>query len=222
MNANFVNSEYLESKKYAVAEDDESLTIQGSKTSGYIDSWRILNKLLKIVLMQIDENGTYFRLWHYLSSVHLAPISSIIYSFVVVIFDWEDFPILVYYMRIFTCLIDSIFMIKIYIGLHLSYKDPESGLAVTKYSMICKRYFKSLRRFWLDAFTLFPFETVTRIVSTNKNIYKIGFTNRILRSIYLKMYYDERQEYLNLRTHLRWTYLIYWIIHTVQWITCAW
>lgn len=222
-NANLVNSEYLESKRYGAADDEETVIgIQSSKLSSFVASSNFLRKAAKVLLIQFDENGFYFKFWHYMTSVHLAPISSLIYSFVVVMFNWNEHENVMRYMRIFSCTVDSIFLMKIYIGLHLSYKDPESGIAVTNYKMIRKRYFKSLGRFWLDLFTLFPFELPLKLMSNSKNVYKIGFSNRIMRSIYMKKYYDERQDYLNLRTHLRWTYMMYWVVHTVQWITCLW
>lgn len=65
--ANFINTEYLESKKYTVQlDEDESLRTFSSKiasaksSSGRIRAERACGKLRVL----IDENGKFFRIWY--------------------------------------------------------------------------------------------------------------------------------------------------------------
>lgn len=85
---------------------------------------------------------TGFMIWNYLTCVHLAPITSLIYSALIVMMRWND-PVWTKWIRLCTGLIDFIFTIRIYIGFHLSYKDPETGILVTNFGMIGKK--KSLK-----------------------------------------------------------------------------
>lgn len=162
---------------------------------------------------------------NYITSVHLASISSLIYLFLIVILNWKNEALsntVIWIIFSLTWCNDFIFSFNLYIGFHLAYRDPESGLKVTNFGMIGRRYFCSLSRFWLDLLTCIPVDALMFIFIHENNTLRYGFINRTFRFLYLTKYYMYQQHNLNLRAHLRWTYLIYWILYTVQVMACLW
>lgn len=213
--ANVVNAEFLTFNNYAQVDiDDDS---DSAITS--INSRVGLSKYTSFKML-LNENTKLYKIWDYISSVHVASISAFAYSFLIVMIEWRSKTLLT--TRIMSALLDIYFFIRIYVNIHLKYKDPDSGIVVKDLKLIRRRYFCSLSRFWLDIITVFPFEHVALIFTNEINIIKYGYSIRILRCWFLYKYYREQENNLNVKHHLRLTYLLYRVVLSLEWSACIW
>lgn len=219
-NANLVNSEYIAPKDYIV-EIDYDLTSDsiGSSSTSKVKLRRGRIKCLSIGTL-VNDNSKLYKFWDYISCVHIASISALLYSFVIVMIKWGNNTILI--MRIVSGILDVYFLIRIYVSAHVMYKDPSSGIVVADLKLIRKRYFLSLTRFWLDLLTVFPFEYLALTITDDINIMKFCYGPRVLRCWFLYIYYKEQEENLNVRHHLRLTYLTYRVLFGIEWSACIW
>lgn len=213
-NANIVNAEYLESQRYNETEIDQNSESICSTTSKF----RFRQYLLLFSL--VNDSSKLYKFWNYISSVHIASISAIAYSVLTVMLRW-DYAMKITF-RIISAILDLYFLIRIYVGAHLIYKDPHSGILVTDVKLIRRRYFLSLLRFWLDFITVLPFEYIALFITDDINYTKYGYAPRVLRCWFLYSYYKEQEENLNVRQHLRLTYLLYRVILSSAWTGCIW
>lgn len=214
-NANIVNFEYLEAKR-----DVESDLDQGSESLCSAHSKQRFLRFLHCGGL-VKDNSKLYKVWNYVSSVHIASISAIIYSFLIVMMQLQ-LNMTVLAIRILTGMLDVYFLVRIYVGAHLIYKDADSGVLVKDLQLIRRRYFCSLSRFWIDFITVFPFEYLASAITDNINSTKYGYTPRLLRCWFMYKYYKEQEENLNVRQHLRVTYLLYRVVFSIQWTACIW
>lgn len=219
MNANVINSEYLMSKDNKAATDYDQISVSTSSTASKLSKLggHVGYLLLK---MRIDDNSKMYKIWDYLTSVHIASISSIVYSFIVVMLKWQYKTLIA--MRITSALLDIYFLIRIYVYAHVIYKDPSSGIIIKDLKLIRKRYFCSITRFWLELLTIFPFEYMLLLITDDTNIVKYGYTARVFRCLFMYKYYTVQKENLNVRHHLRLTYLMYRVLFGIEWAACIW
>lgn len=169
----------------------------------------------------IYENSKHYRLFNYLICVHLATWTALWYSLVVAVLPLQH-PNSKLATIITACIVDLIFIVKMIIDSRLSYVDAESGILVTDLPVIRRRYFLSLSRFWLNLCTTLPVNLFI-LCATSKQLYiRFGYINRIFRWYYVVLYYRNEQRDLNVKPHLRWTYLIYNLLLSVQIATCVW
>lgn len=213
-NANMINSEYLTTTRNTEVDFD-----QGSESISSMSSRPRFQRFLSFGHL-LNDNSKLYKTWNYISSVHIASLSAIMYSMFIVMVMWNSTTLIT--MRIITAILDVYFLIRIYVGAHLSYKDPESGIVVKDLKSIRRRYFCSLTKFWLDLITTCPFEYIVCIFTSDVNITKYGYSVRVLRCFFLYKYYREQEDNLNVREHLRLTYLIYKIGLSIEWTTCLW
>lgn len=219
--ASYLNAEFVEPQGGSVhLKTSEESTSGGMPT---VSTTSVLSFLKKITLsnLLISETDKRYRLFNYIVSVHLATLSSLWYTFVVVMLPMEDKASRLVTLLI-TVLIDLIFIGKMFVESHLSYTEPESGILITDKSLIRKRYILSLHRFWFDLFTTIPLNIVILLIYTNGQYTKYGYINRMFRWFYLIMYYRKEEYDLNVKQHLRWTYLIYVMILNIQMAACIW
>lgn len=165
----------------------------------------------------INPTNPYYMVYNYIINVHLATISSLFIMTLVVTTEHEQ--IVKYHVYIY--LLDAIFSIKICIGFHVTYLDQDSGLFVTQYSRIWRRYLKSLSGFWLDLATVLPFELIAYFVFTKSTI-NYFLMNRTCRVLFLIKYYTNCKNTLTVSRHLRWTYLVYLMILLPHVNACIW
>lgn len=176
-------------------------------------------KLYSKARILIKPDDDWYKIWEYIVCVHLASISSLLLMFYIIMND-NKVPIHVW-INALIYIIDIIFYVKIYFGFHLAYVDTESGITIMDLTSIQKKYVRSFG-FWLDVTTCIPFELIAKLATGNLLIARYTLSNRMLRFLYLLRYYRHCQHKLNVRTHLRWTYLIYWISINLQFMTCLW
>lgn len=224
--SSFLNAEFVEPHGTSTAyekDSDETMSrsIRFSSTTRGMSVTSVRSVLGKIGFahLRIDETDKQYRLFNYLVSVHLAALSSLWYSFVVAMLPLED-QYSIWLTLITAIIIDLIFVMKMFAGCHLTYIDPESGILITKMSLIRKRYFCSLLRFWFDLVTVLPLNIIFKF--TVEEYLRYGYINRIFRWFYLFMYYKQEEEDLNVKIHLRWTYLIYTMLFYMQIAACLW
>lgn len=182
-------------------------------------SIKSLFKRIRFSRLLIHENHRQYRIFNYIVSVHLATWSSIWFSFVVFMVPLND-NLSIYGTLITACIVDLIFIIKMFISSHLTYVEPESGILVTDVKLIQKRYFYSIPRFWFDLFTTLPFNLI--IMFTTQEHLRFAFINRMFRFWYLFMYYAKAEQDLNVKLHLRWVYYIYGLVLNMQAAACIW
>lgn len=218
-NANAVNSEYLTPRDYIIETDYDQNSESISSSSSKVSKLRVRSRHCSFGTLVKDTTKLY-RFWHYMSCVHISSISSVMYSFVIVMIKWTNHTTLV--MRIVSALLDIYFLIKIYVSAHLIYKDTISGVLVRDLKLVRKRYFCSLTRFGLDLLTIFPFEYIALAITSDVNISKYGYSARVFRFLFLYKYYKEQEENLNVRHHLRLTYLAYRVVFGIEWSACIW
>lgn len=217
-NANFVNSEYMTPRDYIEEADYD----QGSESISSSSSSRQRIRMHRFLTVGtlVNDSTKLYKYWDYMSSVHVASISAVMYSFVIVMIDWNYKTWIS--MRIISALLDVYFLVRIYVNAHVTYKEPDSGIVIKDLPLIRKRYFSSLAGFWLDLFTVFPFEYVVLLATDDINITKYGYTVRVFRCLFLYKYYKQQEENLNVRHHLRLTYLLYKVLFCIEWTACIW
>lgn len=214
-NANIVNSEYMEAIRNVETDFD-----QGSESICSAPSRQRFRKFLYCGGL-VTDNSKLYKTWNYVSSVHIASISALLYSSLIVMIRLKpNMTVLV--IRILSGMLDIYFLVRIYVGAHLIYKDPDSGVLVKDLQLIRRRYFCSLSRFWVDFITVFPFEYFALAITDDINYTKHGYTPRLLRCWFMYKYYKEQEENLNVRQHLRVTYLLYRVMFSIQWTCCIW
>lgn len=213
-NANLVNSEYLECRRYSDTEFE-----QGSESASSVPSKGRLRRFAYFGTL-VKDNSIVYKYWNYISSVHIASISALMYSLFIVMIPWSYEAKMI--LRFVSAVLDAYFLIRIYVGAHLIYKDPESGVLIKDLKLIRRRYFCSVSRFWLDLITLFPFEYLLLLMTNDTSLTRFGYTPRILRCCFMYQYYKEQEENLNVRQHLRITYLLYRIVFSIEWASCIW
>lgn len=218
--ASYLNAEFVEPQGGSIHTKTSEESTSGGMSM--VSTTSVLSFLKKITLSHIliSETNKRYRVFNYLVSVHFSTLSSLWYSFVVVMLPMED-KASRWATLITAIFIDLIFVGKMFVESHKTYIEPESGILITDKSLIRKRYFLSLQRFWFDLFTVFPMNIVI-LLYTDDQYTKYGYINRIFRWFYLIMYYRKEEYDLNVKQHLRWTYLIYVMIMNIQTAACIW
>lgn len=220
--ANFLNAEYVEPKGTSAAHEkgsEESFSSYSSHRFSSASFKSIIEKITFAKLL-IHENDRRWRIFNYIISVHLATISSLWFSFVILLLPL-GFRSLMSFNRITSFTLDIIYIFKMFVNSHLSFVDPESGVLVTDKSSIQRRYFCSFWGFWFDLITSFPFN-LSVFFHNSRTYARLAYTNHMFRWFYLVMYYNKEESDLNLKLHLRWTYLIYTMLLTIQIGACLW
>lgn len=115
---------------------------------------------------------------------------------------------------------DLLMIIKIYIRMHTSYENTK-GIQVTDKRKIIKHYSSQYLGFWLDVFTLIPFEFVSAAVLHNINLlYRVWVyarCNRLFRIIFLIHYFVTMKRKVNVHTYIvRLAELVVVLIITIQ------
>lgn len=90
---------------------------------------------------------------------------------------------------IYVC--DFCFFVKIYVGFHTDFIEESSGVTVTNYKKIAKRYFLSHNLFLLDLLCCFPFEVLAYFMSESRiqaRFFTVFKLNRLLRLIHILRY----------------------------------
>lgn len=166
----------------------------------------------------ISPTNPYYQIYDYVINVHLATFSSLLITTVIVAVEnnksWK------YNVPIYT--LDVIFLTKLILGFHVTYMDPYSGLFVTQFSVIWRRYARSMTGFWLDIGTLLPFELLAMPFVIKEEYLRYFLLNKTLRFIFLIKYYTNCKNTLTVSRHLRWTYLMYIMVLLIHLNTCVW
>lgn len=222
--ANFLNAEYVQQTRGGSFEglSEESMSVQSSTFGTSSTSMRSVMKKITFSNLLIRETNTNYRIFNYIVSVHLATWSSLWYSVFIVMLPYSEGTITIRLVNlIIACIVDLVFIGKMFVDSHLTYVEPESGILVTDMSLIRKRYFLSLRRFWFDLFTTIPVNLIIKLMRKDEYV-RYGYINRVFKWFYLVMYYAQEERELNVKQHLRWTYLIYTMMLNIQTAVCVW
>lgn len=239
----FLTSEFVKGHlSIRETKDEDNVSSVGEiSSSGNVSStgkFRLISIFTKMHFIIYHEKPWYLA-WKYVVIVHVAPLSSLAVMFFITMplplflaiqallvssfLHIELNPrksILAFFQIGYA--IDLIFYIKTFICFHLTYQEPESGILVKDHSLIWRRYAWSFSGFGVDLISSFPLELIALIFTTDPAILKWTKINRVLRFYYLINYYKEREEGANVKTHLRWTYLFYWIVFSIQIMTSIW
>lgn len=200
--------EYMESKD-SIEQKEEEIYIESQENLR--NWWRA--KMCKF----INSEFKWYKAYNYIMSVHLACISSMYFLHMIVIQSGKK-PASYDYCKYF---VDLIYLSKIYVGFHLTYIDPDSGIVVEDFRLIRERYMKST--FILDLFTCLPLKfCVTLFTKKFANRTEYLDLNRIGRFSFLFLYYLQFKKKIGTGQHLRWVFLLYLLTTLLQIITCIW
>lgn len=183
----------------------------------------ITAKLQKVTLNKwsmpkcyISSDNFWFKLYNYLLCVHLVPISCIIVIYLLAIHRYQT-----EYMKIiFMYVVDAFLLIKMIADSFVSYIDTETGLYITDRKLIREHYIG--KYFFLEIFSIFPFELFVMIFMNNQIILKFLQLNRTGRMLFFERYYYNSKDKLNERILLKWIHLTYWILFWIQACSAVW
>lgn len=100
---------------------------------------------------------------------------------------------------------DLLIIIKIYIRMHTSYENKK-GILVSDKRKIIKHYSRQLVGFWLDVFTLVPFEFISAAMLHNINLlYRVWIyarCNRLFRIIFVMHYFVIMKKKVNVHIYM--------------------
>lgn len=232
--------------------DEDNVSSVGEMSSSVNVSstakFRFISIFTKLHFVIYHEKPWYL-LWEYAVCVHVAPLSSWAVMFLITMplppfiairallvsneggnflqnlnsfQTWSNRPgsIMGFFQIGYS--IEVLFYIKMFISFHVTYLEPESGVLIKDHSLIWRRYARTLSGFGVDLISCFPFELIVLIFTRDRSALKWAKINRVLRFFYLVKYYKEREAGANVKTHLRWTYLLYWIVFSIQIMTSIW
>lgn len=195
-----------------------SLSSTGSFSTNLADrriSESRYDKVVERVNNYINVEGFWYWLFDYMLNVHCAAITSIAnMAFICIYLNREVHMSLLILFYAF----DSIFWLKILLGFHIAYVDPNTGILELRSRKIVTRYLTT--EFALDLFSCFPIEFLVQFVIPKFT--KLSTFNRVFRFLLMSKYYRTCKQKLILSKHLRWSYLIYWSMIRLQLIASIW
>lgn len=165
---------------------------------------------------RINHNGTFYKVWRQLMGFHVAAISSILFAY----FISMGPPSLKLAFTVIKYTLDILYLPNFYIGARLTYADTDSGLTVTDSKLIALKYFKSI--FWLDLFTICPFDLVAICMGSRYIWQRYLSINRVCRIAYMILYYENNKFKLKGISLVRWMYLVYNTAFVIQMLTSVW
>lgn len=204
-NCRMMNVEYLESN---VTYSSSCYSYPDQQSESRYD------KIIKRINKFINIQSFWYWLFDYLLNVHLAALASIFHMALVCIYlkkEIRDTFLILFYI------VDVIFYLKIFLGFHLAFVEPSTGLLVLKAEFIIKRYLTT--NFALDLLTCLPIEIVANYFTVHVKLYTL---NRVGRFLFMTNYYSTCKQKLILSKHLRWSYLIYWTMFRLQLMASIW
>lgn len=219
----FWESNYEEQYKQTVVGQQSNIEIYSAYHIQSTGPSKIHSKsvnFLKHITKNIDHTCSSYQMWQQFMDFHLAAISSIIFTYCIFMAPLD----LKLIFDIFKYSLDALYLTNFYFGFRVTYTDTESGLTITESKLIAKRYLKSY--FILDVITIIPLSLIYFLsINEEVSVFRLNrylSINKILRILYVIVYYERNKFKLKDMTLIRFCCLIYLLVFVIQSLTSLW